>query len=103
MSAVTNVQHTEFVNILCYIKLESSQGVPLVWNIVGNKVSMVQLWLKHVRCEKKMELYHIKISKVHQTYASIEITIKGGRYIIYECKTIVVTVTACDCVSQNAK
>ena len=52
MSAVTNVQHTEFVNILCYIKLESSQGVPVVWNIVENKVSLVQLWLKHVRCEK---------------------------------------------------
>ena len=73
MSAVTNVQHTEFVNILCYIKLESSQGVPVVWNIVENKVSMVQLWLKHVRCEKRWNYILLKFQRYTK---SIKITIK---------------------------
>ena len=50
-----------------------------------------------------MELKDTKISKVHQTYASIEITIKDDRYIIGEYKTVAVTVTTCDHVSQNAK
>ena len=46
-----------------------------------------------------------KISKVHQTYASAsaKIMIEGDRYMIGEYKTVGVTVTACDCESQNVK
>ena len=45
----------------------------------------------------------MEISEVHQTYAGTEITIKGGRYIKGKYKTMVVTVTTCDCVSQNVE
>jgi hypothetical protein len=44
-----------------------------------------------------------EILKVHQTYAGAEITTEGDRYMIGEYKTMGVTVTACDCESQNAK
>ena len=45
----------------------------------------------------------MEISEVHQTYAGTKITIEGGRYIKGKYKTMVVTVTTCDCVSQNAE
>ena len=45
----------------------------------------------------------MEISEVHQTYAGTEIMIEGGRYIKGKYKTMVVTVTTCDCVSQNAE
>ena len=38
-----------------------------------------------------------------QIYADTEIMIEDGRYIKGKYKTMVVTVTTCDCVSQNAE
>ena len=52
MSAVTNAQHTEVVNILCYKLLLSSLSVQIPSYIAGILSCKIEVWLKHARRDK---------------------------------------------------